>query len=85
MDKDAKVATFLDKVTNQKTEQNFDLLHIVPHQEAPDFLKKSPIVDKFGYVDIHKETLQHVKFPNIYSIGDCSNLPTSKTAAAVIT
>jgi NADPH-dependent 2,4-dienoyl-CoA reductase/sulfur reductase-like enzyme len=28
-------------------------------------------------------TLQHVRHPNIFALGDCSSLPTSKTAAAV--
>ncbi|CAF5132957.1 unnamed protein product, partial [Rotaria sp. Silwood1] len=50
-----------------------------PHE----FLTKSTLVDANGYVDVHKETLQHKKFPNIFAIGDCTNLPTSKTAAAV--
>jgi len=27
--------------------------------------------------------LQHVQYPNVFALGDCSNLPTSKTMAAV--
>jgi sulfide:quinone oxidoreductase len=34
-------------------------------------------------VSVHKHTLQHVKFPNVFSLGDCSSLPTSRTGAAV--
>ena len=30
-----------------------------------------------------RETFQHVKYPNVFSLGDCSNLPVSKTLAAV--
>lgn len=40
--------------------------------------------DASGYVNVHKNTLQHVKYPNVWSIGDSSSLPTSKTAAAVM-
>lgn len=36
-----------------------------------------------GFVEVNKDTLQHVKFPNVFAIGDCSNTPNSKTAAAV--
>ena len=63
----------------------YDFLHVGPPQSAPDVLKNSPvpIVDATGFVDVDKNTCQHVKFPNIFSIGDCSNIPTSKTAAAV--
>ena len=46
---------------------------------------KAPIVDATGYLDLDKYNLQHVKYPNIFGIGDCTNLPTSKTAAAVCT
>jgi sulfide:quinone oxidoreductase len=34
-------------------------------------------------LDVDKYTLQHPKFPNVFPIGDCSGLPTSKTGAAV--
>ena len=52
---------------------------------APEVMKhsKSPIVDETGFLDINKHTLQHVKYPNIFGVGDCTNLPTSKTAAAI--
>ena len=50
---------------------------------SPDVLKNSKLVDAAGYVDVNKNTLQHVKYPNVFAIGDCSNIPTSKTAAGV--
>lgn len=43
----------------------------------------SPLANAAGFVDVDKETTRHVKYPNIFSLGDCSSLPTSKTAAAV--
>lgn len=49
----------------------------------PDVLINSPVSDGVGWVDVDKETLQHKKYPNVFGIGDCTNLPTSKTAAAV--
>ena len=48
-----------------------------------DEIKKSKLVDASGFVDVSKETLQHKKYPNIFGIGDCTTLPTSKTAAAI--
>ena len=59
------------------------MLHVAPPMNPVDALKNSKLVDQTGFVDVHKETLQHKKYPNIYGIGDCTNLPTSKTAAAV--
>lgn len=49
---------------------------------APDVLRQSPLVNNDGYVDIFNDTLQHKTFPNVFGIGDCTSLPTSKTAAA---
>lgn len=46
-------------------------------------LRESKLVDATGFVDIQKETLQHKKYENVFAIGDCANLPTSKTAAAI--
>ena len=60
------------------------MLHVTPPMSAPDVLnKESSLVDQAGFLDLNKETLQHKTFPNIWGIGDCTNLPTSKTAAAV--
>lgn len=36
-----------------------------------------------GWVDVDKYTLQYVKYSNIFSLGDASGLPTSKTGAAI--
>lgn len=49
------------------------------------FIKDSPIADKDGWVDVDPGTLRHKnpEFKNIFALGDCSSLPTSKTAAAI--
>ena len=64
---------------------DYTLLHVTPPMGPLDVIKRSPIADASGWVDVHQETLQHVKpeFGNIFSLGDCSSLPTSKTAAAI--
>lgn len=59
------------------------MLHVTPPMSSPDVLKMSPVADAAGWVDVDKETLQHKKYPNVFGIGDCTNIPTSKTAAAV--
>nr|XP_042132999.1 sulfide:quinone oxidoreductase, mitochondrial [Peromyscus maniculatus bairdii] len=61
----------------------YEMLHVTPPMSSPDVLKTSPVADSAGWVDVDKETLQHKKYPNVFGIGDCTNLPTSKTAAAV--
>jgi sulfide:quinone oxidoreductase len=61
----------------------YELLHVVPPQSAPDFVKRSPLANDAGWVSVHKHTLQHDRFPNVFSLGDCSSLPTSRTGAAI--
>ncbi len=41
------------------------------------------LLDAAGFLDVNKETLQHIRYPNVFGIGDCTNVPTSKTAAAI--
>lgn len=54
-----------------------------PHMSAPNFLRNSPISDAAGWVDVDKNTLQSKKYSNVFGLGDCTNTPNSKTAAAV--
>ncbi|KAJ2001209.1 hypothetical protein GGI02_001040 [Coemansia sp. RSA 2322] len=60
----------------------YEFLHVTPPMKPFDFIKNSAIANGAGYVDVNQGTLQHTKYPNVYAIGDCSSLPTSKTAAA---
>ncbi|GFR73238.1 sulfide:quinone oxidoreductase, mitochondrial-like [Elysia marginata] len=72
----------LDK-DNELVPFKYNFLHVTPPMSSPDVLKKSPLVNEGGWVDLHKHTLQHVKFSNVFGLGDCTSLPNSKTAAAV--
>ncbi|KAJ2907587.1 hypothetical protein GGI21_003739 [Coemansia aciculifera] len=60
----------------------YEFLHVTPPMKPFDFIKNSAIANAAGFVDVDKDTLQHTRYPNVYSLGDCSSLPTSKTAAA---
>ncbi|XP_038212111.1 sulfide:quinone oxidoreductase, mitochondrial-like [Zerene cesonia] len=61
----------------------YNFLHVTPPMSPPACLTKcSELIDD-GYLDVHKYTLQHKCYPNVYGIGDCLNTPNSKTAAAV--
>jgi thioredoxin reductase len=62
----------------------YQMLHVAPPQcPTPVIAKNTELSDATGFLNVHKGTLQHVKYSNIFGIGDCTNLPTSKTAAAV--
>lgn len=82
IDKNNRKATFKDLDTEKITQQDFDFLHMVPNQSAPKALADSPLAAENGYAAVNHETLQHLKYANVFALGDCANLPTSKTAAA---
>jgi sulfide:quinone oxidoreductase len=64
---------------------DYDIAHIVPRQSAPDWVKASPLAadTPAGYVEVDKETMQHVRFPNVFALGDVGSTPNSKTGAAI--
>jgi len=61
----------------------YSMLHVTPPMSAPDFLKHSPLANEAGWVDVDPATTRHNHFPNVWSLGDASSLPTSKTGAAI--
>ena len=80
---DAKEAIFENLIKGEKTTISYDMIHVTPRMSAPDFIKNSPLAAATGWVDVDKNTLQHNRFGNVFAIGDCSSLPTSKTGAAI--
>lgn len=82
----AKTAVFkvtdAEGITKLVTKQ-FDMIHVVPPQSAPDFIRNSPLANAAGWVDVNKATLQHTLYPRIFGIGDATSTPNAKTGAAV--
>ncbi|CAI9736192.1 sulfide:quinone oxidoreductase, mitochondrial-like isoform X1 [Octopus vulgaris] len=72
----------LDSESGETATFKYDFLHVTPPMSAPDVISKSVLSDAAGFLNVNKETLQHVKYDNIFGVGDCTNIPTSKTAAA---
>ncbi|CAJ0744917.1 11372_t:CDS:10 [Entrophospora sp. SA101] len=80
---DKKEAVFKNVGTGEENTIQYDLLHVVPPMGPPSFIAESKLGNAGGWVDVDQYTLQHVKYPNIFSLGDASSAPTSKTAAAI--
>lgn len=80
---DGNTATFKRSDTGEQVKRHFDLLHVVPKMGPHAFVKESPLANEAGYVDVDDSTARHRKYPNVWSAGDASSLPTSKTAAAI--
>ncbi|TCD69736.1 hypothetical protein EIP91_006503 [Steccherinum ochraceum] len=77
-------ATF-KKADDSAVSVDYTILHVTPQMGPPDVIKKSPLADKAGWVSVDSATLRHTnpEYHNVWAVGDCSSLPTSKTAAAI--
>ena len=80
---DVKEAVFQQMTTGEQVIEKYDMIHVTPPMSAPDFIKNSPLAAETGWVEVNKHTTQHTRFKNVFALGDCSNLPTSKTGAAI--
>ncbi len=64
----------------------YDLLHVVPPQRAPAFVRDSPLAmpgDARGWIDADAHTLVHNRYPSVFALGDAAGIPAAKTGAAV--
>ncbi|WP_175725857.1 bifunctional protein tyrosine phosphatase family protein/NAD(P)/FAD-dependent oxidoreductase [Burkholderia ambifaria] len=85
IDGPARRATFTRALPDGGTEtveRAFDMIHVVPPQKAPDFVRASPLADAVGWVDVDPATLRHQRFADIFALGDVTNTSNAKTAAA---
>lgn len=63
----------------------YDMMHVVPPQRAPDFIRESPLADPekpAGWVKVDRATMQHTQYPEVFALGDVAGTPNAKTGAA---
>ncbi|WP_417320817.1 NAD(P)/FAD-dependent oxidoreductase [Erythrobacter aureus] len=80
VDGPAQQAVF--KTEDGEVTRDFDMLHVVPPQVAPQFLADSPLAAESGFTDVDQHTLRHNRYDNVFGLGDGGSMPNAKTAAA---
>ena len=78
------------KADGSKENQYYDFIHIVPPMSAPDAIRNSELVWQTGkmagnWVEVDQFHMQHLRYPEIFAIGDVAGIPFGKTAASVKT
>jgi sulfide:quinone oxidoreductase len=68
---------------NELVKVDYDFLHVTPPMKAPKEIADSAIGSAKGWIPVNKETLQHVKYSNIFSLGDVAAVPMGKTGGSV--
>lgn len=66
----------------------YDYLHVIPPQRAPEVIRQSGLswADKWtdqGWAEVDQGTLRHLRYPEIFALGDVAGVPKGKTAASV--
>jgi sulfide:quinone oxidoreductase len=82
----AREAVVTDRESGATTALPYTVMHLVPPQSAPDWIKKGPLADPAdpnGYVQVDQHTLQHTRYRNVFALGDAGSTPNSKTGAAI--
>ena len=61
---------------------DFDLLVTVPLHGGAAFVEQSDALgDALGFIPTNKQTLQHITAPNVFALGDATDLPISKAGS----
>lgn len=70
-------------------ELQYDFINVIPPMRAPDAVRNSPLPwqeggwASDGWVEVDKHNLRHVRYDNIFAVGDIAGVPKGKTAASV--
>lgn len=80
---DAREAVFENLDTHEWSVIGYDMIHVTPPMAAPEVVRRSPLANDHGWCEVDKHTLRHLRYPDVFALGDAAGLPTSKTGAAI--
>ncbi|PNI07260.1 pyridine nucleotide-disulfide oxidoreductase [Arthrobacter sp. AFG7.2] len=86
VDSPSQKATIRDITTGTEENLHYDVLNAVPPQSAPDWLKATDLPaagDEGGFVEVDRQTLRHIRFHNVWSLGDAAGTTNSKSGGAL--
>jgi len=68
---------------HEKVRVPYDFIHITPDAVAPREVGESDLGSAKGWVPVNKETLQHIRYPEVFSLGDVAQIPMGNTGGSV--
>ncbi|MDY3198758.1 MAG: FAD/NAD(P)-binding oxidoreductase [Pseudomonadaceae bacterium] len=87
IDLDRRVASFSSP--QGRVDLDYDFINVIPPMKAPDVVRNSPLPWQTGawanegWMEVDRGTLRHVRYPNVFGVGDIAGVPKGKTAASV--
>ncbi|HMO07858.1 MAG TPA: FAD/NAD(P)-binding oxidoreductase [Paracoccaceae bacterium] len=87
IDPGRKIVTFED-ADGIAHEEPYDFVNVIPPQRAPEVVRQSGLSwetkwQDQGWAEVDQTTLRHLRFPNVFAVGDIAGVPKGKTAASV--
>ncbi len=70
------------ELKSEEVEVKYDFIHVTPPMKAPDVVAQSKVGSGKGWVPVKKETLQHVRYANVWCLGDVAAVPMGKTGGS---
>jgi sulfide:quinone oxidoreductase len=67
----------------------YDFINVVPPMRAPDAVRNSPLGWRSGpfaadgWAEVDRHSLRHLRYPEVFAVGDIASVPKGKTAASV--
>lgn len=86
VDAAGQTATIRDLAAGTVEDLHYDVLNAVPPQSAPGWLKATDLPaagDTGGFVEVDRQTLRHLRYPNVWSLGDAAGTTNSKSGGAL--
>ena len=70
--------------TGKVSSKTFSRVYTLIPGKIEPVLRDSGLANANGLLNVNHSTLQHNVYPNIFGVGDCTDLPTSKNYAACV-
>lgn len=87
IDLDKQIATFTTPEGNVALD--YDFINVIPPMRAAQAIRNSPLPWQEGpwaadgWVEVNRNNMRHVRYPNVFAVGDIAGVPKGKTAASV--
>src|SRR5690606_15319583 len=78
IDPGRRIATF--RTPEGSEEQPYDFIHVIPPMRAPEAVRNSPLPWQTGnwaaegWMEVDRNTLRHVRYPNVFGVGDIAGV-----------
>ncbi|PPB48087.1 pyridine nucleotide-disulfide oxidoreductase [Arthrobacter pityocampae] len=86
VDPENRTVELANSVSGASETLSYDVLHAVPPQSAPEWLKSTDLPapgNRAGFVEVDPVILRHPRFLSIWSLGDAASTLNSKSGAAL--